>query len=404
MCRGDRLYIRRLKKDSRDRALAMARRYIEIAKSNRGSTREEFTKSASEVSVQVRDRRLAAGLQKLISDRCKFEMICPTDPLTLRREIFQKASTIRRNATSSRFERSVVLKEFEECLNVTKEQLLDMLYADLPGSHRLVDFDPIDPMGLVELYERNQSQAVLLRATRVKVAIESKHPGVYRAFFHKLKFLRLLHTIRTYENGGYIIEIDGPYSLFKSVTKYGLQLALLIPTLQECDRFKLDAELLWGKERKKLNFHLENKGSKAENLKTGQETDGPSDEVVALLNRFRALKTPWKAELSTEIVELPGVGLCIPDLIFTHEATGERVYFEVMGFWSRNAVWSRVDLVEAGLPQKIIFAVSKRLRVSEEVLDGDLPGSLYVYKGVMNAGQVAEKLESLSMQAKTENR
>jgi hypothetical protein len=35
------------------------------------------------------------------------------------------------------------------------------------------------------------------------------------------------------------------------------------------------------------------------------------------------------------------------------------------------------------------------LRVSEEVLDPELPGQLYVYKGVMNAAVIAERLETL---------
>jgi hypothetical protein len=44
------------------------------------------------------------------------------------------------------------------------------------------------------------------------------------------------------------------------------------------------------------------------------------------------------------------------------------------------------------LPYRIVFAVSSRLRVSQEVLGEDLPGSLYVYKGVMDPRRVAEML------------
>jgi hypothetical protein len=47
-----------------------------------------------------------------------------------------------------------------------------------------------------------------------------------------------------------------------------------------------------------------------------------------------------------------------------------RVYLEVMGYWSRAAVWKRVELVQAGLAERVLFAVSSRLSVSEEVLDG----------------------------------
>ena len=41
------------------------------------------------------------------------------------------------------------------------------------------------------------------------------------------------------DGGGYRIEIDGPYSLFESVTKYGLELALLLPALEACDSVQL---------------------------------------------------------------------------------------------------------------------------------------------------------------------
>jgi hypothetical protein len=60
-------------------------------------------------------------------------------------------------------------------------------------------------------------------------------------------------------------------------------------------------------------------------------------------------------------------------------------------------VWRRVELVQAGLGERILFAVSSRLRVSEEVLEGDLPGALYVYKGAMSARAVAERLEVLTL-------
>jgi hypothetical protein len=55
--------------------------------------------------------------------------------------------------------------------------------------------------------------------------------------------------------------------------------------------------------------------------------------------------------------------------------------------------------VEAGLPHPIVFAVGSRLRVSEEVLDGDLPGRLYVYKGAMSARAVEGRLDASLAQA-----
>jgi predicted nuclease of restriction endonuclease-like RecB superfamily len=88
--------------------------------------------------------------------------------------------------------------------------------------------------------------------------------------------------------------------------------------------------------------------------------------------------------------------VCIPDLVFEHGTTGECVYLEVMGYWSRDAVWRRVELVQAGLDERVLFAVGQHLRVSEAALDDELPGALYVYKRTMVAKTIVERVEALA--------
>ena len=55
-----------------------------------------------------------------------------------------------------------------------------------------------------------------------------------------------------------------------------------------------------------------------------------------------------------------------------------------------------VEELENREAEAVLFAFSSRLRVSEEVLDGELPGALYVYKGTMSARAIAERLERLT--------
>jgi predicted nuclease of restriction endonuclease-like RecB superfamily len=90
------------------------------------------------------------------------------------------------------------------------------------------------------------------------------------------------------------------------------------------------------------------------------------------------------------------VGLCIPDLRFVHRDTGEVAYLELLGYWSRDAVWKRVELVAKGLRERVIFAASSRLRVSEEVLDDAAPSELYVYKGTLLPKEVLRRLSGPS--------
>ncbi len=136
-----------------------------------------------------------------------------------------------------------------------------------------------------------QAQAVLLRAVRVTVELECSSPGSYRALFQKLKFLRLLYRIHRREEGGYRIDIDGPYSLFDSVTKYGLQLALALPVIRESDVWRLQADVRWGKDREPLVFRLDGR------IASGDDTSREPPRLMATGYRCRKWSPMPDAEL-----------------------------------------------------------------------------------------------------------
>lgn len=389
--RSGRLYVPSLKDAQRARLAPVADGYARAAAAHAGRTREELSRALDEVGYDARDHRVVKGLRKLLLDRCTFEARREVDPPGIRREVFRTAALMRASLEDGqRFDRAAALARAAAALGVSAKGAERDLFADLKQNHVLVRFDPIDGPSLLDAYETAGRQAVLLRAVTVKVTLRCRDAESYRRFFRALKFRRLLHTIHRLDGGSYRIEMDGPFSLFRSVTKYGLQLALMLPELERSGRFELDAEVMWDKGAAPLLFHLEG-GAPVGVL-------GPPrlpDEVAGLARGFAALDTPWSVDVAHEVLDLPGEGVCVPDLVFRHARGGDPVYLEVLGYWSREAVWKRVDLVRAGLPYRIVFAVSSRLRVSEQVLDDDLPGQLYVYKGVMRPRAVADILRTL---------
>ncbi len=390
--RGDEITVSPLGPRNRPMALEAAEQYLTITNAHVGLTKAEWSSACARVQMPARAKKLTDGLRKLIEDRCTFAMDEGLDPLALRDETFALAS-VRRAALGpgERLDREEVLEQVAKNHQLTADALDARLYGDLKSAWRLQEWETIDAEGLVDHYETSQGQAVLLRASRVTVVLHRSKPKALRALFHKLKFLRLIYVIRPLTNGEHRIDLDGPLSLFGPSTKYGLQLAMLLPALNRTGPWSLDAQVLWGTQRDRVKFHLEG-GPKA-----GQDAGADvtqSDEISTLLTRLKKAKTDWKPRRSTKILDLPGVGLCVPDLVLTKD--GQSVYVEVMGYWSRDAVWRRVELVESGLKQRILFCVSSRLRVSEAALGDELPGSLYVYKGVMNAKQVLSKVTALA--------
>jgi uncharacterized protein len=387
--RGGELTLQALDKKARESAVAIADRLLRTARDLVGERRAVLEEALRAVEARPNERRLADGLIKLLTDACDLGSSSELDPTELRRSVFERAAEARRALPPGvALDRAALLAESAAELGLEPTALGDALYADLRGEERLRRVPALTAETLVDQYERAARQAVLLRAIRVVAEVQCRTPAAYRALFAKLKFRRLLHRIERSELG-YRIEIDGPFSLFESVTKYGLALALTLPVLEECDTLRLSAELSWGPRRDRLTYRYVHAGAGA------AEPPRIAEEVSALIAAFDAMETPWRAAPSTALLDLPGLGVIAPDLELTHAKTGARVQLEVLGFWSRDAVWKRVELAERGLPEPVLFAVSSRLRVSEDVLEDNGSGALYVYKGVMSARAIERRLAAL---------
>jgi predicted nuclease of restriction endonuclease-like RecB superfamily len=389
--RGDELVLAPLDAAGRAAALELAATLLVLAEAHVGKTRGELDDAIDAVVGGAKDRKLAAGLAKLIWDRAELAESVPLDPEALRHEVFVRAQAAwAQIEEGARFDRAAILAAVAADRGLTVDDIEHGLYADLRDAHVITQLASITAPRLVAAYDLAQPQAVLLRAVRVIVEVESAIPGAYRTLFRKLKFLRLLCTIAPRAKAGYRIEIDGPFSLFESSTRYGLALALALPAIRELDRWSLVADLRWGTARTPLRCRLDGRGEA-----DPEAAPHLADDVRTLLDALRALDTPWQATPAVEILDLPGHGVCIPDLTFEHARSGERVHLEVLGYWSRDAVWKRVELVEAGLAHRIVFAVGHHLRVSEAALDIELPAALYVYKRTMSAKAIVERVAAL---------
>lgn len=387
----------------RDRALAIARDLIEIAEAHVERAREEVEAAFRAVPVSSREVKLRDGLVALLEDALVFEAGSDLDAVELRDALFARATTWRREA---RFDRAALLEEFARERGLDRETLEASLYADLRGAARLraPERGALVPGGasaLVDRYDLAQAQAALVRATRVLVAIGGRSPIALRALFRKLKFHRLLFSIER-RGEAIALEIDGPSSLFESTTRYGLALALALPSLLACRPERLRAELSWGKERTPLELVIEPPSPLLRAWPEAlDEERALSDDALALLERLRAKAGRLEVQIADAILDVPGLGLVVPDLTLRDPASGRRAHVEVLGHWSREAVWRRVELAERGLVEPVLFCVSERLRVSEAVLSERTHAGLYVYKGVISAGLVLARVEALLEAAAT---
>jgi predicted nuclease of restriction endonuclease-like RecB superfamily len=382
--------------DPRDQGLlALAGELVQEFVAHVGKTRGEL-QAALEGRARAGDRvRLERGLSKLLADRSEFERQSELEPEVVRALVFARAAEARRAGT---FSRESVLAEAAAALGVAEPRTVEVaLDADRRSRERLLAFESIEPRALLERYDVALAQAVLLRAVRVKVALEGR-PRRLRDILRAIKFRQLLFKAEKTKpggiggagsprgSGGVTLELDGPLSLFESSTKYGLNLAEVLPAILLCERFSLEAELAWGKKRSTKQFIL----TSEDGLASTRADPGaaPPPELEAFAKRFEELAPGWKVGFDARIHFVGGEAI-VPDLGFTHEATGRKGALELIANARRGSLPSRLALLHANAPSGLVVAVARNLLEDGAVL----PPGVVVYRSMPAADEVKAQLE-----------
>jgi len=336
------------------------------------------------------------GLAKLIQDRAVIEMQSPLEPAEVRRQLFERAAPhhpIAPTPRAHRTSRSTILTDAAQAMGTSAETLEASIYADLPDEHKLLELPGIAEEELLFRYNVSLAQAILLRARSLRIDLKGSAPARHRQLFRYIKFFRLMHLIEPLGEG-YRVQLDGPLSLFKLGTKYGIQFAKFLPALLLCEHWALEAEVEWGKRRFKRRFKL----APSPLLRSFYPDKGvyQTREEAWFLERFAAFegKTEWRVEPCRLLVTLGGEGVLAPDFTLRHPA-GRAVHMEIIGFWRRNYLERRLELYEKYAPGNLLLAVARQLQGSLEGLE-DFKGQIYTFREVIVPKDVVALAEAMT--------
>ena len=227
--------------------LALAAELIEIFRATCGKCRTDLNAELQVLEGDYTDYRVKRGLAFLLSSAYStFEVVSPLDPTMLRQRTF--ALAVQRPASPAASQATLatlaaVLSQ-ELARDVTPEHIRAGLYADLPEQQRLTSFAAPTPEALLHRYNLSQAQGVFYRASSVTITAHRNDPGEYKLLFRYLKLFGLMTYIEGDADHGFTLTIDGPTSLFKPSTRYGLALAKLLPALLHVSKWTLVATLM----------------------------------------------------------------------------------------------------------------------------------------------------------------
>ena len=397
---GPYLYPRYVRTDA-PRFTRMAEELIAIYAAHAGKPRRELTTALNQYAEDRTDFRIQRGLAKLLrDDRCEFEEQTIAPPLEIRRRLFALARENHPVVLQPDFIHPVtkdeLIAEVAREYKAEPEQIAWALYADLAENHILTRFDPPEPAWLLQRYNVALAQALLYRCVRMKLSVFRNIPSRYKQLFKFIKFYQLMHAIEGDLDSGYEILLDGPVSMFRLSQKYGLKLAVFLPALLLCTRWKMEAEIVTA-EGEQRYFPLDESSNLVSHYRDSTMYDSLLEKTFA--ERFHAIESGWQIEREVAIINLKET-VFIPDFAFRH-ADGRTALMEIVGYWRPEYLKKKLMKLRRSGREDMVIAVSANLNVSQDDFT-DVPGRVFFFKNRINPEEVIARLEQVGRDASQE--
>lgn len=366
-----------------------------------GWTRAALDETVDAIAADRKDHKVVRGLAKVLFDRSTLAVESPVPPAELRDTVFRLAAARGPLALErGPLDRPVaadILAEVGAAHGLSAEAVLDALYADRPDQQRLTEAPsrsgsggPCDVDWLLHRYNVALVQAVLLHATRVTITLSHVRPARLRQLLRHVKFHQLIHEVRATPEG-LVLDLDGPTSVLKQSTRYGLQLAAFFPAVLLQEVWSLEAKVLWTRAKHTKTVRLtDDSGLRSDLPDTGAYE---TREQQWFRERWAALDTPWRLSDAAEPLDLGGRAVVVPDFRFDHE--GRTAWLEIVGYWRKDYLQRRVELLRRYGPGNLVLAVSRKLDAGKDGIP-EFPGVIVPFSEIVPSKDVLAAVEQVA--------
>ncbi|WP_051158537.1 DUF790 family protein [Nodosilinea nodulosa] len=390
---GEGLQPKRLGLDGANRAIAAD--LIQLFQQQVGHTQGDLNRRLQDLEGEDTNYRIKRGLAHLLRNSfATFAAVSPLEPIELRQRVFALAARQVPSPAAAEAHLTMLGKQLSEELDreVSVADLRQGLYADRQDNHILTEFEAPTPEALIHRYNLSQTQGVFYKASDLVMHLYRNDPGEYKLMFRYLKLFRLMTYIEGDADQGFTITIDGPASLFKPSTRYGVDIAKLIPAILHVSRWRLTATLQmkdsYTQQVKPRQFTLDSNCGLVTHYPPGKPYDSMVEE--SFVSRWPA-KTPWRLEREVDLVPLPG-SVMIPDFRVVHP-DGREYLLEIVGYWRPEYLRKKFAQVRKSGCDNLILAVSERLNLENAGVDmAKVPAQVVWFKTKLQPKTVLDVL------------
>ena len=367
--RGNQIYPRLLKPNEMN--LRDAENLIAIFAGAIGKTRFELDTELEEYVGTGTDYKILRGLTKLLTDRSEFATATVAEPATVRLALFTAAKESHPVLADHRGE---VIAKVAADFSCQPQEIETALYGDLAAQQKLLEFSTVEPKELIDRYNVAQAQALFYRCGEMKIWAAPNTPAGFRQIFSAIKYFKLIHTVIGNASNGYEITLNGAASIFHRSQKYGIQMAVFLPSLLNCQNWRMRAEIdLKGGERAVYELT-----SEQTDLRSHYEDEPEYENPIhdRLVRDWAKFDSDWTLEQNREIVNL-GRTAFIPDFVLKRDK--KKVYLEILGFWTPSSLKKRLEEFQKAGFANFVIAAWEELRGSRDE-PASVPENVVLFK------------------------
>src|SRR5262249_51221809 len=134
-----------------------------------------------------------------------------------------------------------------------------------------------------------------------------------------------------------------------------------------CRDFELNADLLWGAQRRPKKFTLAAGDGLVSHLPDAGTYVPP--ELTMFAELFRKKIADWDIAQETDLIPL-GDTFWVPDFRLVHRRSGKAVLLEILGFWRRSSAEKHLQRLKQFAKEPFLLAVSDQLKIDDAELQG----------------------------------
>ncbi|HVZ32190.1 MAG TPA: DUF790 family protein, partial [Polyangiaceae bacterium] len=239
------------------------------------------------------------------------------------------------------------------------------LFADLPEERTLAPLPtPLAPAEFALACNAAIVASLLSKALRVRIAAR----GQVRAVVRQVRFAGLLcQAAPGASEDEVILEVSGPYALFRHTRIYGRALAGLVPRLSWCNSYRLEADCVLGAGTNVGRLILRSSDPIAPGRELGQ-FDSKLEERFA--RSFARLARDWDVVREPHPITV-GSRLIFPDFELRQRVTGERWLLEIVGYWTPDYVQRKLAALRQARIERLIVCIDEERCCAHEPLGLD---------------------------------